>query len=216
MQNDYQQNFIERSIYYASMAMVGQGETGKGWKYATQPVNTVSLLNFVLLKHFDESIQRTVTLTDTVSCKQFTDKLNFYYVEFPKFDKGIDELTTDLDRWLYLFKHLHTLKTRPAALQVGIFKEVLAMAEIAKMSADEQWAYQMSLKHKRDYYNREHTIRQESRQEGILEGKKEGILEGKEEMIVTMLKRNYSVEEIALIAKSTEQHVQQVKEKHQL
>ena len=82
------------------------------------------------------------------------------------------------------------------------------MAEIARMSPEDQYAYQLSLKHERDYYNREYTIRQESRQEGILEGK--------EEMILTMLKRNYSVEEIALIAKSTEQHVQQVREKHQL
>ena len=179
MQNDYQENFIQRSVYYASMAMASQGEKGTGWKYATQPVNTVSLLNFVLLKQFDQSIQRTITLTDVVTCKEFTDQLNFYYVEFPKFDKGIDELTTDLDRWLYLFTNLPKLKTRPAALQVGIFKEVLAMAEIAKMSADDQWAYQMSLKHKRDYNNVMSTARELGLEEGVKQGIEQGLEQGR-------------------------------------
>ncbi len=181
MQKDYQQNFIERTLYYAAMALTGQGEKGRSWKYGIQKVNSVSLLNFVLLKNYDSALQRTIKLTDTVSCKEFTDKLNFYYVEFPKFDKGIEELSSDLDRWLYIFTNLHKLKTRPAALQFGIFKKVLDMAEIAKMSPEEYYAYQLSLKHERDFYNREFTVREEGRIIGLHEGRKEGKQEGREE-----------------------------------
>ena len=178
MQKDYQKNFIERTVYYASVTMAAQGEKGGGWEYAIKPVNTVSLLNFVLLKQSDHTLQRTITLADVVTCKEFTDKLNFYYVEFPKFDKGINELTTDLDRWLYIIINLDKLKTRPAALQVGIFKEVLAMAEIAKMSAEEQWAYQMSRKHERDYNNLKRTIHEQGREKGIEQGLSQGIEKG--------------------------------------
>ena len=211
MQNDHQKNFIARSVYYASMAMAGQGERGAGWEYATRPVNTVCLLNFVLLKHYDSSIQRTITLTDAVTCKEFTDKLNFYYVEFPKFDKGIDELETDLDRWLYIFKNLSRLKTRPAALQVGIFKEVLAMAEIAKMSADEQWAYQMSLKHKRDYNNVMRTARESGLEEGIKQGIEQGVHQRNREMAQTMLSANEPIEKIIAYSGLTEAQILQLK-----
>ena len=55
------------------------------------------------------------------------------------------------------------------------------MAEIAKMSADEQWAYQMSLKHKRDYYNREFTVREEGREIGLEQGREEGLEQGLEQ-----------------------------------
>ena len=42
MQKDYQKNFIERTVYYASVTMAAQGEKGGGWEYAIKPVNTVS------------------------------------------------------------------------------------------------------------------------------------------------------------------------------
>ena len=32
MQKDHQLNFIERTMYYASVAMAAQGKKGKGWK----------------------------------------------------------------------------------------------------------------------------------------------------------------------------------------
>ena len=55
------------------------------------------------------------------------------------------------------------------------------MAEIAKMSADEQWAYQMSLKHKRDYNNVMRTARELGLEQGREQGREEGVKRGREE-----------------------------------
>ena len=61
-------------------------------------------------------------------------KLNIVYLEIPKFTKTLSELTTDYDRWLYLFKNLHKLGACPEELEQGIFKILFDLAEIKKLN----------------------------------------------------------------------------------
>jgi hypothetical protein len=53
------------------------------------------------------------------------------------FTKSLDESITHFDKWLYLIRHLSTLKTVPAALQHNIFKRTFDMAKIGEMTREE-------------------------------------------------------------------------------
>jgi predicted transposase/invertase (TIGR01784 family) len=84
-------------------------------------------------------------------------------LELPKFKKQEDELETQFDKWLYVFRHLSNLQGRPKKLQDRIFQKLFEAAEIAKFSPEERDAYEESLKYYRDLKN----VVDTSRTEGI-------------------------------------------------
>jgi hypothetical protein len=54
--------------------------------------------------------------------------LKFIYIELPKFKKQEDELETQFDKWLYVFRHLSNLQDRPKKLQDRIFQKLFEAA----------------------------------------------------------------------------------------
>ncbi|GAB3358694.1 hypothetical protein GCM10027566_23650 [Arachidicoccus ginsenosidivorans] len=45
-------------------------------------------------------------------------------IELPKFNKGLEALETEQDKWLYLFKNLHNLNKRPSQFDSDVFKRL--------------------------------------------------------------------------------------------
>lgn len=165
MQKAKQNFFKDRSIYYASFPI--QEQAGKGeWDYRLEPVYSVGILDFIFDDHkLDQELMHTVELKNQ-RCEVFYDKLKFIYIELPKFKKQEDELETQFDKWLYVFRHLSNLQDRPQKLQDRIFQKLFEAAEIARFSPEERDAYEDSLKYYRDLKN----VVDTSREEGILEG----------------------------------------------
>jgi predicted transposase/invertase (TIGR01784 family) len=166
MQKAKQNFFKDRSIYYASFPI--QEQVGKGeWDYRLEPVYSVGILDFIFDDHkSDSELLHTVALKNQ-RCEVFYDKLNFIYIELPKFKKSEDELETQFDQWLYVFRHLSKLQDRPLKLQDSVFQKLFEAAEIAKFSPEERDAYEDSLKYYRDLKNVVDTSREEGIQEGI-------------------------------------------------
>jgi predicted transposase/invertase (TIGR01784 family) len=166
MQKAKQNFFKDRSIYYASFPI--QEQAGKGeWDYRLEPVYSVGILDFIFDDHkSDSELLHTVALKNQ-RCEVFYDKLNFIYIELPKFKKSEDELETQFDQWLYVFRHLSKLQDRPLKLQDSVFQKLFEAAEIAKFSPEERDAYEDSLKYYRDLKNVVDTSREEGIQEGI-------------------------------------------------
>lgn len=165
MQKAKQNFFKDRSVYYASFPI--QEQAGKGeWDYRLEPVYSVGILDFIFDDHkSDEELLHTVELKNQ-RCEVFYDKLKFIYIELPKFKKQEDELETQFDKWLYVFRHLSNLQDRPKKLQDRVFQKLFDAAEIAKFSPEERNAYEDSLKYYRDLKN----VVDTSREEGVIEG----------------------------------------------
>jgi predicted transposase/invertase (TIGR01784 family) len=119
-------------------------------------------------------------------CNVFYDKLKLIYIELPKFELGVEELTTHFDKWLYVFRHLSKLSDRPAALQERVFTRLFEAAAIANFTPTEMEAYEESLKVYRDLDNSFKTIREEGLEEGLEIGREEGREEGKKEQARAM------------------------------
>ena len=92
-------------------------------------------------------------LTDQETHEVFYDKLTFIYFEMPKFTKGLDELSSHYEKWLYVLRHLNRLDRIPAKLQDRIFEQLFEVAEIEKFTPEQLRLYEDSLKEYRDWKN---------------------------------------------------------------
>ena len=122
-------------------------------------------------------------LMEATSKKLMTDKLEFVFVEVEKFDKGEDELETDLDKWLYLLKNMSNLLKRPERLRDRIFTKLFDVAELAQLDNEDRINYIKAMNTERDTYNQIEYARETGREEGHKEGKEEGLKEGRKEGI---------------------------------
>jgi predicted transposase/invertase (TIGR01784 family) len=157
-------------VYYTSFPIQEQGKQGD-WNYKVSPVYAVGILDFVFDDHKHEStILHTVELKNQW-CEVSYDKLKFLYLELPKFTKGIDQLETHFDKWLFLLKHLPRLDDPPELLQNQIFIKLFEVAEISDFSWEERDAYENSLKYYRDLKN----VLDTAKEEGIEEERARGL-----------------------------------------
>ncbi len=187
MQNTKQYSFKDRSIYYSSFAIQEQGEKGSrlSWCYNLSPVYIIGILNFVM-DETEESSDKVITKVNLKDEKnrKFSDKLNFIFLEMPKFKKEESELKTSIDKWLFVIKNLCRLQNKPAALTEGIFNKLFEVAEIAAFSKKERYDYEENLKNHLDWFNIMRTAKcegmAEGRAHGIAEGRAVGIEEGRE------------------------------------
>jgi predicted transposase/invertase (TIGR01784 family) len=174
MQKAKQNFFKDRSVYYASFPIQDQAQQGK-WDYRLDPVYTVGILDFVFDDHKQEPALLHLVELKNQRCEVFFDKLKFIYLELPKFTKSEDQLETQLDKWLFVLRHVAKLQDRPQALQDRVFERLFAAAEIARFTPAEKEAYEESLKYYRDLKNVVDTSWEEGRVEGKAEGLEEGV-----------------------------------------
>lgn len=196
LQKAKQNFFKDRSVYYASFPIQQQAQRGD-WNFRLAAVYTIGILDFVFDEHRDErQLYHLIELKNQRN-EVFYDKLKFIYLELPKFTKQVDELTTNLDRWLYVFRHLADLDQRPAALRDRVFEKLFSVAQISNFSRSERQAYEESLKYYRDLQN----VVDTSRAEGIEQGIQRGIEIGGAERALAIARRllagGMSVAEVA-------------------
>ena len=155
MQNAYQTYFKDRSLYYATFPIREQAQKGEGWNYKLKHVYVVALLNYDMSDpaFSDDTINHDIGLLDKQTHRVFNDKLTFKYVEISKFNKRIEELKTNYDKWLFVLQNLSRLDRQPEYLQTAVFNRLFAEAEIAKFTKTELREYEDSLKAYRDIKN---------------------------------------------------------------
>ena len=205
MQNAYQTYFKDRSLYYATFPIREQAPKGDNWNFKLQHVYVVALLNYSMsdAAFSNETINHDVGLLDKQTHRVFNDKLTFKYVEIAKFNKGIDELTTNFDKWLYVLRNLSRLDNQPEYLKNAVFNRLFKAAEIAHFTKTELREYEDSLKAYRDIKNSLDTAKEEGRAEGL----EEGMNKARVQFARDLLKMNMPMSEITKLTKLTEAEI---------
>ncbi|MFO7868297.1 MAG: Rpn family recombination-promoting nuclease/putative transposase [Bacteroidales bacterium] len=167
LQKTKQKFFKDRTIYYSTFPIQEQAKKGSEWDFELEKVYTIAILDFEFDddKKYPKKFRYDVKLKELEINEVFSDKLNFIYLEMPKFNKDIDELETRFDKWLYLIKNLHKLDRIPEKLKETVFLKLFETAEIAKFSQQEYQDYENSLKYYRDLKNSLDTARFDEKQE---------------------------------------------------
>ncbi len=154
MQNSSQPFFKDRSLFYTSFSIREQGKKGD-WDFELAPVFTISILNF---RFSDKKIRKKKRILHNVYLRDedgdiFYEKLGHYYVELPNFEKSIDQVVTNFDKWLFLFTELPKLKEIPEGFEDPIFQKLFRITATAALSPAEQKKYIKSMKSINDYNN---------------------------------------------------------------
>lgn len=173
-----QEFFKDRSLYYSTFAIQEQALKGKKWNYELKAVYTIAVLDFEFSGGVPHKLHHRVRLIEEETQEIFYEKLHFIYLEIPKFEKALEELVSDYERWLFAFKNLHRLREMPRELEEGVFKRLFELAEIAKMQPKERTFYEDSLKDYRDLKAAMDTSFKEGKEEGIAEGMEKGMEKG--------------------------------------
>ena len=186
MQNAYQTFFKDRSLYYATFPIREQASKGENWNFKLQHVYVVALLNYEMSDEAfsSDTINHDVGLLDKQTYRVFNDKLTFKYVEIAKFNKSVDQLATNFDKWLYVLRNLSRLDAQPQYLKTEVFNRLFKAAEIAHFSKTELREYEDSLKAYRDIKNSLDSAEAKGVEKGLAEGLAKGRAEGRAEGMI--------------------------------
>lgn len=182
LQKTKQKFFKDRTIYYSTFPIQEQAKKGSEWDFELEKVYTIAILDFEFDedKKYPEKFRYDVKLKELEIDEVFSDKINFIYLEMPKFNKEINQLETRFDKWLYLIKNLHKLERIPEKLKENIFLKLFKTAEIARFTQQEYQDYENSLKYYRDLKNSLETAKEER----TFEIAKKMILKGMEDSLI--------------------------------
>ena len=218
MQKGHQKHFRDRALFYTSYPINEQGRIARGkhdqmneermekglpkldfkWDFGLKPVIVVAILNFSF-EHGDgwpdERYHSSYRLREDLSNDVMTESLRFVFMELGRFKKGLDELQTRHDKWMYAFCHIHELRQRPDVFHEKEFRRLFSLSKIIKFTPEEYKQYLLSLKHMSDYLNTIET----SHDKGLAEGMKKGREEGLNEAVKKMLAAGLPAEQIASI-----------------
>ncbi len=193
MQKAEQKFFKDRTIFYSTFPIQEQARNkDRFWNFELKAVYTIGILDFEFEESDPDKYRHDVQLTEQETKKVFYEKLNYIYLEMPKFNKTEKELETRFDKWMFVLKNLPKLERIPVQLKENVFMKLFETAEIAKLEPDEYKKYEASVNAYRDIINIKNTYLEKGKIEGMIKGK----VEGKVEIAKEMLQDNEPVERI--------------------
>ena len=213
MQKSRQTYFRDRSIFYATLPILKQAPRGI-WDFRLKTVYLVAVLDFIIFKEFEDDKNHVIEYVSLIRERTktyYSKKLNFIFVELPKFIKTEKELKTDLDKWLFSLKNMHKLKERPATIHGNIFNELFQTTETNNLTKEEMRTYKKSILEYRDVRDSIEFARREAREEAQEEAREEGIKEGIEEgkifVIQKCFQKNMPVEDIVFLTGFSKEYI---------
>ncbi len=201
LQKSKQNFFKDRMVYYSTFPIREQAKRAD-WNFELKAVYTIGILDFVFdeSKNEPEKFRYDIKLSDIETKEIFYDKLTFIYLEMPKFNKTVNELSNRFEKWLYVLRNLNKLDRIPNNLKEDIFEKLFAVAEIAKFTPEQVNSYEDSLKYYRDLKNSLDTARDEGFEKGLEKGIEKGMKKGKIEIAKKLLQIGFETD---VIKKST-------------
>ena len=181
MQNREHVNFKERAVYYLSRAIARQGEKGSEWMFNLKAVYGVFFMNFRMPDQQERKLRTDVELAERKTGKPFSKKMRFIFLELPAFEKEEDDCQNDFERWIYVLKHMETLKRMPFKARKSVFERLEQIVDIAALTKEEREKYDESIKVYRDHLATMAFAKQTGFDQGKEVGFAEGVEKGREE-----------------------------------
>ncbi|GHV62263.1 hypothetical protein FACS1894195_4000 [Bacteroidia bacterium] len=186
MQKAKQTHFRDRCVFYATYPLQKQAPKGK-WDFELKAVYMIAIADFVIFDEFEDDREHCIEYVDLLRRRTktlYSNKLNFVFVELPKFTKGINELETNIDKWLFSLRHLSQLDARPPEIQGKIFEKLYNTAQTKQLTSLEMETYRKSIL---EYYDIQDCMSC-ARHEGELRGEEKGKLEGEKRATIEVAK----------------------------
>ncbi|MGD1807275.1 Rpn family recombination-promoting nuclease/putative transposase [Dapis sp. BLCC M126] len=129
--------FNKRVAYNLAKAYANQLEIGENYP-RLNPAIAVTITDFLLFKKTENVINKFVFKEEEKNFECLDKELRLIFVELPKFKKGLSELDSLSDKWIYFLKETGSLDEIPENLgAVSEIEKALNIAEQINMTAEE-------------------------------------------------------------------------------
>ena len=199
------------------------------WDYKLYPVYVISILDYAMEHVGDWPRDKFIShylVKEEVMNEVHSDSLHFIYIELPRFNKVLENLSDESDKWTYLFNNLSKMNEIPE-FDENSFQDLITTAKNANFTAEEIHRYTEEQKMSNDYQNclnyavetaieaAVKTATEKALSEGEEKGKAEGLAEGKNaarcEMARNLLKEGLSMDLICRTTGLSEEEVLKLK-----
>jgi len=173
MQITDQLHYEKRALYYWSDMYAKQLSEGATYSELKKTIG-IHVLNFNLMD--ETAFHNRYYVTNHASQKRAFQDLELHTIELVKFERGMGEIRTKLERWAAFLTKAYTLKesaSSPTMTDPEVQK-AMQVLETLSLDEDERLVYDGQLRWLRD----EEAGLEKSFYEGKIEGKMEGLLEG--------------------------------------
>ena len=216
--------FEKRAQYYAAKAYSTQINRGDDYSRLKRII-FLAITDYVMFA--DKAAYKSDHITlDKESHEHDLQDFSFTFIELPKFSKGLDELASDKEKWIYFFKHADETAERDVATVMGDNSSIgKAYEELNQYSWSEieRNTYERELKNERDaraieaakiedaeYRGMQRGIEQgvqQGMQRGIEQGIEQGVQQALHTIVKSMRAQNMSVDAIAAVTGLTKDDI---------
>ena len=208
VQTSHQHGFTQRILFYLAKLFTADLQKGKNFK-KIRPAYSLIFTTFSLFDEFKEHLSSFSMIRETHPHVIFSESMRIILVELPKFQKS-QGIPVDLsDFWCYfLLKAGKNLKKEEREILLKNKDTKMALEHLDKMS-------QNDLLRERALAREKNWVAYVLDKEGMLnEGMEKGIKKGMEKkqkaIALKMIKRNYSLSEIAEIVECPEDEIKKL------
>ena len=197
--------FEKRVLYYVSKAYSQQLDKGDDYPKLNQVI-FLGFLDFNLFKENSGHLTHHLILEKESGENYFPD-FAFHFVELPKFDKGLAELSDLKDKWIYFVKNASTLEIVPRELEES--KEIRAAFEVANRlswTQEELDAYESKGIFIQDQRGQIEYAENEARKKGLKEGARTKAIE----MAKKSLKEGLPIELISKLTGLSKEEIEKL------
>jgi predicted transposase/invertase (TIGR01784 family) len=146
MQKEKEFFFDLRALYYASGLLSRQLEETEPYNKLT-PVIVIGILDFVLYKSNSDQVISHHMICDMSTKKQSINLIELHFIELSKFNKKLDELTCDIEKWIFFFKYAQKFDVIPSVYQDSpSIQQAFHLMERAKWSKSQSEAYEREVR----------------------------------------------------------------------
>lgn len=139
-----QKDFVERSQYYAAMALASQLEKKAPYK-KIEPVYFIGVLDFELFPELSGHISRHF-IRETTQQLRLLKHLEWHFIELPKFNKKLETITSMADFWVYLLQNAYSFDEIPKEFEnISALKEALEELNRSTLSKTDRAIYDKHL-----------------------------------------------------------------------
>ena len=126
---------------------------------------------------------------------------NLIYLQLPYFEKSAEACESNLDRWIYLLKHMETIVKLPWPEKNPVFQRLAEISDLGSLSREERMKYDEAIRKYRDTL----CVMQSQLDEGIQIGRQQTL---------ASVARNLKAQHVPLdvIASSTGLSIQEIEE----
>ena len=167
--------FEKRAQYYASKAYISQAHAG-GEYSDLKEVIFLAIADFTMFPK-KNGFKSDHIILDKDSYENDLKDFSFTFLELPKFKKTIDQLTDNIDKWMYFFKLAEDTSPDDLSKMIAndpIIAKAYQQLDRTYWNQTELLTYEQAEKRINDL----HAVMMQKLDEGIAKGKEVGLVEG--------------------------------------